>query len=232
MCWIAIIAVAGITLFMVWASADVGSGIYLKSLCRATTRDKVVALTFDDGPHAEHTPRVLDVLKEHNTPATFFVVGSNVERSPELVRRMVHEGHNVANHTYSHRGTLPISSYRRVCAELNRCNEAIATTTRRRTMLFRPPFGVTNPIIGRAVRELGLQSIGWSIRSLDTISHRSREEVCQRVIRRLRGGDIILLHDRCEDADKLARMIITQATSRGYRFVSLEELLNVKAYED
>ena len=86
-------------IFLVWASADVGSNIYVKAHCKGEVKDRCVTLTFDDGPNAENTSKVLDVLKRHNIRATFFLIGKNVEEHPALASRMVEEGHIVANHT-------------------------------------------------------------------------------------------------------------------------------------
>lgn len=232
MCWIIVITVICLILFMVWASADIGSNIYLKTLCKGKTTRKVITLTFDDGPHPENTPQVLDVLKENNIRATFFLIGKNVEKHPEIVERMLNEGHTIANHTYSHSGQFPASSSRKVEQELAACDEAIEKVTGKRPLLFRPPFGVTNPIIGKAARKRGYMTIGWSIRSLDTIGSRSRQDVCDKVIDKLHPGAIILLHDRCDDAGTLLKGIIAAGKERGYSFVSLEELLKIDAYED
>lgn len=232
MCWIIITSVICLTLFLIWASADIGSNVYLKTLCKGKTTKKVVTLTFDDGPDKEMTPRVLDILKEYNIKATFFLIGKNVEKHPDIVKRMVAEGHIIANHTHSHQGTFPMSSSKQVNNELRNCDEAIMQATGKSPKLFRPPFGVTNPIIGNAVRKREYRTIGWSIRSLDTIKGRSRKEVRDKVVAKLHPGAIILLHDRCEKADELLREIISAGKEKGYDFVSLKEILNIKAYEN
>ena len=100
MCWIIVISLLVITLFLVWASADIGSNIYLKTICKGNSEDQVAALTFDDGPDEVMTERVLDVLKRHNIKATFFLIGEKVDKYPHIVRRMVKEGNTVANHNY------------------------------------------------------------------------------------------------------------------------------------
>ena len=225
------ISVVLLMLFLVWASADVGSNVYLKTICRAETKEKVVALTFDDAVE-ENTTKVLDVLKKHNIKATFFLVGSKVEKHPSIVKRIVNEGHIVANHTYSHSGFFPTSSKKKVGQEITKCADAIQNTVGKRPVLFRPPFGVTNPIIGKAVRALGLKTIGWSIRSLDTVKGKTREEVAQKVLKNLHAGAIILLHDRCQEADSLVENIIEGAHKQGYVFASLDKMINVKPYEN
>lgn len=230
MYWIIVISAVAVAAvgFMVWASADVGSNIYVKSLCRGAGDERVAALTFDDGPDAEMTPEVLAVLRRYGIRATFFLVGEKVDRYPEIVRQIVAEGHTVANHTYSHRGVFPLQNGRRVRQELVRCNDAIARATGLTPRQFRPPFGVTNPIIGRAVEALGLTTIGWSIRSLDTVERRSVERICRTVEANLHNGAIILLHDRCARSAELLDRVIRIATERGYRFVALEEMLKIE----
>ncbi len=221
-----------VNIFMVWASADVGSNIYVRAHCKGMNRDRCVALTFDDGPNAENTAKVLDVLKRHNIHATFFLIGKNVDENPALAARMAEEGHIVANHTYSHLSTFPLGSRAKVEHEITQCNEAIYRATGLRTRLFRPPFGVTTPNIGKVARDLNVDVIGWSIRSYDTNSKPTRESVVEGIVRKLHPGAIILLHDRCDGAEELLEMLITECTQRGYRFVALDEILNIRAYED
>ena len=220
-----------VNIFMVWASADVGSNIYVKAHCKGTNRDRCVALTFDDGPNAENTAKVLDVLKRHNIRATFFLIGKNVDEHPALAARMVEEGHIVANHTYTHASTFPLGSRAKVEQEIARGSEAIYSATGRRPRLFRPPFGVTTPNIGKASRGLRQEVIGWSIRSYDTMSRPTRESVVKGIMKRIHPGAIILLHDRCDGAEELLERLITECTQQGYRFVALDELLNIQVYE-
>lgn len=231
MCWIIVIVIACL-LFLVWASADIASGIYLKAICKGRTTDKVVSLTFDDGPDCDMTPRVLDILKQYDVKATFFLIGNKVKANPDIVSRMCQEGHLVANHTYSHLATFPLSSSNRVKQEIEETNNAIYSAVGKVSHLFRPPFGVTNPIIGKVVKQKGLTTIGWSIRSLDTIAKRSRNEVCEKVVGSLHPGAIILLHDVCPNADKLLSQLIPMIQEQGYRIVSLDELLSIDCYEN
>lgn len=217
-------------IFLVWASADVGSNIYVKSHCKGHTEERCIALTFDDGPHATNTAKVLEVLKRHNIRATFFLIGKNVQENPALAREIDEEGHIVANHTYSHGATYPLGNRQKIEREIAACSKAIYSATGRRPRLFRPPFGVTTPGMGRAIRGLNLSTIGWSIRSYDTMSRPTRESIVQGILKKLHPGAIILLHDRCDGAEELLEMLITEATQRGYHFVALDEMLNTKVY--
>lgn len=230
MAWVIVILLLGVLAALVWASADIGSGVYLKALCRAESADKVVALTFDDGPDADSTPRVLDLLKRYDVRATFFVVGEQARQNPELIHRMVAEGHTVAGHSYYHLPQSTLWSSQRYTEELFRCNDVVARLTGLRMRLYRPPFGVTNPPIARAVKNLGLIPVGWSVRSLDTVT-KDTDRVVDRVMRGLRGGDVILLHDRLENSEELLEKLLTALWIQHYTTATVDELFKIEAYE-
>lgn len=230
MAWVIVILLLGVLAALVWASADIGSGVYLKALCRAESADKVVALTFDDGPDADSTPRVLDLLKRYDVRATFFVVGEQARQNPELIHRMVAEGHTVAGHSYYHLPQSTLWSSQRYTEELFRCNDVVARLTGLRMRLYRPPFGVTNPPIACAVKNLGLIPVGWSVRSLDTIT-KNRDRVVDRVMKGLRGGDVILLHDRLENSEELLEKLLTALRTQHYTTATVDELFKIEAYE-
>lgn len=230
MAWVIVILLLGVLAALVWASADIGSGVYLKALCRAESADRVVALTFDDGPDADSTPRVLDLLKRYDVRATFFVVGEQARQNPELIHRMVAEGHTVAGHSYYHLPQSTLWSSQRYTEELFRCNDVVARLTGLRMRLYRPPFGVTNPPIARAVKNLGLIPVGWSVRSLDTMT-KDTDRVVDRVMRGLRGGDVILLHDRLENSEELLEKLLTALRTQHYTTATVDELFKIEAYE-
>lgn len=215
---------------LVRGSASVRASWYLRMRCRARGAGRRVALTFDDGPDPQRTPAVLDLLARQGVRATFFVVGARAEAHPELVRRMAAEGHVVGNHSYTHSWRFPLHSLGRTMEELRRTGEVLHRITGRQPRLFRPPFGVTNPTIARAVRRLGLDPVGWSIRSLDTMGQ-SPERVAARILRRLHPGAVILLHDRCAGSERLVGLLVEGLRSRGLEPVTLPELFDIKAYE-
>ncbi len=230
--YMAIGAVAAIAAFGVYASCCIGSGVYLKAYCRGRGDRRTIALTFDDGPDERMTPRVLDVLACRGIRATFFLVGERAGRCPELVRRMVAEGHTIGNHTFTHSGMFPLRGCARMAAELERTRRILQTLTGRCVRLFRPPFGVTNPHVARAVREGGYATIGWSVRSFDTVARTPRRKVLARAVGRLHPGAVVLLHDRCEGADRLLEALIEEADGRGYRFETVDRLFEIEAYEN
>ena len=227
---IVIIACILVLLFLVWASADIRSKVYVMSLCKVTCKEKQVAITFDDGP-SENTFKVLEVLKKYNAKATFFLVGENIKANVDKVKSIIDNGHSVGNHSWSHSSLLPIRPVDVIAKELLDTNKALSDITHSENLLFRPPFGVTNPLIAKALMKTHLVSIGWSVRSFDTLSHISRKIIRNRVVRKAGPGAIILLHDRVKNADLLLNLILSDLSSQGYKFTTVEELMKSDIYE-
>ena len=224
--------VLSITVFMVWASASIRSGVYVRAFCREKTDRKVVYLTFDDGPHPPETERVLDVLRERGARATFFLIGSKVSGNEAVLRRMLEEGHALGLHTYSHAGTFPLLSFDKMLADVNEGKHAVESVAGKKISLFRPPFGVTNPTIAKVIRTLGLQTVGWDVRSFDTMFCKSSEHsykqsghdwyvpVVERIMKQVRPGSVILLHDRLDGASELLALLLDSLAASGYDFTT------------
>lgn len=206
--------------FLFWASASIRSGVYLKAFCRERTSEKVVYLTFDDGP-VRGTAAILDVLRERGALATFFIIGKNVSGNEDIVRQAFADGHKIGIHSWGHENMFPLYSLSRMNEDIRRCKTALETLSGTEVRLFRPPFGVVNPTIARSVKRLGLQTVGWSIRSFDTM-HCDRPDwesrVADRIMRHLHPGAVILLHDRLSAAPSLLSTLLDRLTAAGYRF--------------
>ena len=194
---------------------------------------KQVALTFDDGPDANWTPEILDVLKREKVPATFFVIGANAERRPELVRRIVGEGHEIGVHTFTHPNIAEVSP-RRVRLELNATQRAIEAITGRSTILFRPPYNAdADPRtpeelipIDRA-QELKYITVGESIDPQDW-SRPGVDQIEKIVMQGVSAASVILLHDGGGDRTETVKalpVIIARLKGAGFRFVSVSELI-------
>lgn len=201
---------------------------------RAVVREKLAALTFDDGPHPEFTPAVLDVLDKHNVRATFFMVGSFVELYPEIAKEVADRGHAIGNHTYSHPARLELLPDWAILREAKRCAEAIHRATGQRPVLFRPPRGRLG---SRAVEVLSgtrYKVVLWTV-SADHHEARTPQEMAARVLKRICPGAIILLHDGSAPArwrDVVATSILIEALhARGYRLVTVPELLQSEQKE-
>lgn len=208
-----------------------GSGLFIENVTHGPRGSGAVALTFDDGPDPEVTPAVLDELKRGGAQASFFVVGTALAAQPELARRMLAEGHVVANHSWHHSYKQSFRLHRWQTEELLRAEQSIeAATGRPSTKLYRPPVGLKTGDLARAVDDLGLRMVAWSVHSRDTLDPDPRS-IAQRVLKRVRSGDIVLLHDgsrvpggrkRCVEA---TRLILAGLREKGLRCVTLTELL-------
>lgn len=191
-----------------------------------------VALTFDDGPDAEVTPKVLDLLMRCGAHATFFVIAAHAERHPEIVRRMLAEGHEVGNHSYAHRRLLNFARPARMRREVEHAARALtAVHPAARSLLYRPPVGLKSPSLARVQRKLALQVIVWSLHARDT-GRRAPAAVAARVLRRVRAGDIVLLHDghdrpghRRSGVVPALERILAGLAEKGVRSVTVGELL-------
>jgi peptidoglycan/xylan/chitin deacetylase (PgdA/CDA1 family) len=172
-------------------SKNICSQFYLESTCVSEDKSKV-HLTFDDGPHPKITNQILEVLRKYNQKAIFFCIGKQIERHPEIIQNIIDDGHEIANHTYSHSIYFDFARTSIVIEEIERTNRLILQYTGKPNQLFRPPFGVTNPNIAKALLKTEMKTVGWSIRSLDTI--KSKDQVLKR-LQKAKPGDIILLHD-------------------------------------
>ncbi|WP_232835867.1 polysaccharide deacetylase family protein [Actinocorallia populi] len=183
---------------------------------------KCVALTFDDGP-AKETELLLRILARYGVKATFFVVGRMVEENPDILRRELMEGHEIGNHSWSHTSLAALSPDG-VRAELGRTQAAIKTHTGRDTTLMRPPYGATNERVAAVARELGLAEIMWAVDPLDW-KDRDSVQVRRRVLEQTGPGDIVLLHDIHLSSIEAVPEILAGLAERGYRFVTVSELL-------
>ena len=177
-------------------------GMFADVTWRGPDRAKGVALTFDDGPSPEHTPKVLAMLDEARVKATFFVIGRKAEAHPDLVRAIAERGHAIGVHSYAHDRLFSLRSPRVVRADLVRAVDVLERITGERPTMFRPPIGHTNPRIAREASRLHLDLVGWSIRGLDGLALARADHVADRVIRRLDDGAIVLLHDAAERDDR------------------------------
>ncbi|MGY8988321.1 MAG: polysaccharide deacetylase family protein, partial [Flavobacteriales bacterium] len=190
-----------IILFLIFAYLTIGMfdirrNIFVKSINSIEKGN--ICLTFDDGPDSTMTPKILDVLQKHNVQASFFLIGEASKNNQDIVKRIHIEGHTIGCHTFFHKTTFPMYSLSKMEAELVKTNNVIKSITSEEVLLFRPPFGITNPNIKKILKKLEMTSVGWNIRSLDTIT-KDAKKLSKRVVNGInKGGSIILFHDRCE----------------------------------
>lgn len=190
-----------------------------------------IALTYDDGPNDPHTLRLLEILAKHSVQATFFLIGRYVQQSPDIAREIAYAGHIVGNHTFTH-PLLTFKTEAQIKRELASCQSALRDAIGDHSNLFRPPFGGRRPAVLRIARELGLEPIMWSVTGYDWNAPPAAV-IEQKVVKQIRGGDIILLHDgghKQMGADRSQTVIatdrlITRYKQDGYEFLTIPQMI-------
>ena len=200
---------------------------------RVKVQDKVVALTFDDGPSPIWTPKILDELKKAGIKATFFMVGNHVERYPEVARRVLAEGHEIGNHTYDHH-VLLYYKMDELEKEIKAAETAIKNATGQTTRYFRPPKAWLTEAEKQKIKDMGYKTVLWSLNSKDWVTFHDKQ-ITSYILRHVQPGDIILFHDSggaitTEGGDrsqtvKTIPRLVRKLKERGYRFVTISELL-------
>ncbi len=206
---------------------------YGRTFAGGVRGSKQIALTYDDGPNDPHTLKLLDVLAKHSVRATFFMIGRYVEQRPEIARAVAQAGHVIGNHTLTH-PLLIFKSAAETRAQLVDCHQALQDAIGKPANLFRPPFGGRRPATLRIARELGMQTVMWSVTGYDWNAPPAAV-IEKKVERQMRGGDVILLHDgghRAMGADRAQTVmgtdnLIRRFKDQGYEFVTVEEMQSV-----
>lgn len=228
--WFFSVIVIGWLFMIIIGSFFIKYNYHVKSLLsnREVSGNRI-AITFDDGPHPQFTPEILELLRQSGAKATFFCIGKHIEAHPDLFRKIIDGGHSVGNHTYSHSGYFGFFSSKKVARELEKTNRVVKELTGLNMRLYRPAYGVTNPHIRKALKVTGLHSVGWSKRSLDTTAL-DTETVLKRVTTGLKKGDIILLHDTSAKTVTVLERLLSFMQERNMQSVTVDSLFNIKAY--
>ena len=229
---VVLLVVAAAAGLFVHACYSPTSTLFGPALMRGPSNAQKVALTFDDGPAPLYTDKILDILRDKNVSATFFVCGHNVDRHPEIVRRVVREGHTLGNHTYSHL-SLFMRSAQRMAGEIDRAQAAIERVAGVRPKIFRPPYGARFPGLMGVLAERELRLVMWSASGRDW--KLPTKGIVESVLRELKPGAVILLHDgrgidgpseidRSSTVEALSD-IITRIGEAGFEIVPLSDFL-------
>lgn len=214
---------------LVWGAMKVTSNFFMPVICAVNTSEKVMAITFDDGPLTQYTPEILDILRQYEAPAAFFCIGKNIAGKEALIRRIDAEGHVVGNHSFTHHFWFDMFGSKKMLAELKEMDQAVADIIGKKPRLFRPPYGVTNPNLRRAVKRGRYVAIGWNIRSLDTVI-KEENELLQRIKPAIQPGAVLLLHDSMAVTAKTLPALLSYIKAQGYRVERIDQLLNIPAY--
>jgi peptidoglycan-N-acetylglucosamine deacetylase len=238
-------AFLAVALFWVYETSESPANqIFGRTLVSGPSNQRIVALTFDDGPNPPYTSKILDVLEREHVHATFFLVGRAVAAYPSVVRREVRDGDAVGNHTWSHQHLILLDASK-IGDALARTDAAIYAAAHVHTRIMRPPFGARDWLVLDEVRRLGYTPVMWSVPLPRDWEDPPPQTIARRVLRDVTDGSIIVLHDGnrgmlCEQAHLAPRLcdrsndieatqiIVTTLKHEGYRFVTVPELLALK----
>ena len=216
-------------LLLIFGASVIQFDFFLKAYNRGNPDISKVSLTFDDGPDEQTTPEILNILKKFEIKAAFFCIGSKVEKNKTLLKRMKDEGHLIGNHTWSHSFFFDFYSPDKMIEEIRKTDEAIEKVTGLKVKLFRPPYGVTNPFVARALKKTGHKVIGWSLKTFDTTKNET--QILDKLENKLRNGDIVLLHDTNKRVVNILESAIELIQNSGKEIVGLDELFSIDELE-
>jgi peptidoglycan/xylan/chitin deacetylase (PgdA/CDA1 family) len=184
---------------------------------------KILVLSFDDGPHPVLTREILAILKQYNVCANFFLLGPAIEKTPDLVKEIFDKGHTLGNHGYEH---IPFNtlSPELVISELERTDNLIGKYTGMKEFgFYRPPYGMTTESYLNWIKNNNKYSVHWSMDSYDSQNEFNADQIAERLLKDVRNGDIILLHDTRHHTPDVLKIIIPELLLRRYRFIRLDE---------
>lgn len=226
--WYALLGIIYLN-FQAYGASVLSAQFFLPVKFQGDTNSNKIAITFDDGPIPVMTEKVLDVLTTYKVPAAFFCIGNRVNDYPALTKRIHESGHLIGNHSYWHGAMFDLQSPEKIAKELTDTDWAIQKVINKKPNFFRPPFGVTNPMVAAAVKKGGYKTIGWSVRSFDTMT-KNGNVLLERVTKSLKGGDVILFHDYSASTLEILPAFLEHVAKVGLKIVRVDELLKEKAY--
>lgn len=207
----------------------VGSNFFIKIICAGNTNQKEIAISFDDGPAINHTPEILRLLKQDNIKATFFCIGNRIAGNENIVRQIKEDGHIIGNHSYSHHFWFDMFSSKKMLQDLRLMDYELKRATGLQPKLFRPPYGVTNPNLKKAIMAGNYTPVGWSVRSMDTVI-KEEKILLDKIIKLLKPGAIFLFHDTSSTTLQMLPTFIKEVKNRGYQIIPLDKLLHLNPY--
>ena len=207
----------------------VGSNFFIKIICRAETDKKQIAISFDDGPAKNYTPEILQILNSEKVKVTFFCIGNRIAGNENILRQIRDEGHIIGNHSYSHHFWFDMYSAKKMQGDLKQMDDAMESATGLKPKLFRPPYGVTNPNVKKAIINGGYTPVGWSVRSMDTVI-KDESKLLNKINAGIKPGAVFLFHDSSKTTLAVLPEFIKEVKKRGYEIVPLDKLLALTAY--
>lgn len=242
---VALLAALGLAGFVAYELIEQPTNQFFgRTFTQGPANERVVALTYDDGPNPPYTGRILDVLEEEHVPATFFVVGRAVRAYPTVVERELHDGDAVGNHTWDH-AHLILMSRSQVRASLQSTDDAVFAATREHTRLMRPPFGARDWMVMQVAQKMGYTVVMWSVPLAYDWEYPPPQVIAQRILSHVKDGSIIVLHDGnrgqlcaikhlpahvCDRGSDIeaTRLIVENLKAQGYTFVTVPRLMQLR----
>jgi peptidoglycan-N-acetylglucosamine deacetylase len=224
-----VILVIGYFLIQAYGSIVLSANFFITAVSKGNTSNSV-ALTFDDGPVPGMTDKILNILKQHEVKGAFFLIGKNATENSALVKQIHTDGHIVGNHSFYHGKLFDLQSAASIYEELKKTDTILNSIIGKQPKFFRPPYGVTNPMVANAIRKGKYTTVGWTVRSFDTVTKDGSKLLEKLTKKKMEGGDIVLFHDYSESMVSILPEFIKRVKSQGFQFVSLDTLLNEKAY--
>ncbi|MBK5272539.1 MAG: polysaccharide deacetylase family protein [Bacteroidia bacterium] len=207
----------------------VGSNFFIKIVCSAKTNQNEIAISFDDGPATNFTIEILQLLKQDNIKATFFCIGNRIAGNENIIKQIKDEGHIIGNHSYSHHFWFDMFSSKKMLEDMKRMDHEIKKVTGLRPKLFRPPYGVTNPNLKKAIIKGDYTPVGWSVRSMDTVI-KDEKRLLRNITGSLNPGAVFLFHDTSKTTLNVLPEFIKEVKNKGYHIIPLDKLLHLNPY--
>jgi peptidoglycan-N-acetylglucosamine deacetylase len=217
------------SLIVFWGCYYVGSNFFIKIVCKASTDKKEIAISFDDGPAEGYTKEILEILKAAQVKATFFCIGNRIAGNEAILKQVHAEGHIIGNHSYSHHFWFDMYPAKKMQEDLNQMDSEMERVTGLKPKLFRPPYGVTNPNLAKAIINRGYTPVGWSVRSMDTVI-KDGKKLLDKINEGIKPGALFLFHDTSKTTLEVLPEFIKEVKNRGYNIIPLDKLLALQPY--
>jgi len=222
-------------LFITWSlivfcgCCYVGSNFFIKIVCKADIEKKEIAISFDDGPAENYTLDILNILNTENVKATFFCIGKRIAGNEFILKQAKTEGHIIGNHSYSHHFWFDMYSAKKMQNDLQQMDAEMERVIGVKAKLFRPPYGVTNPNLAKAIKKGGYTPVGWSVRSMDTVI-KDKKKLLEKINDGIKPGAVFLFHDTSKTTLDVLPVFIQEVKKRGYNIIPLDKLLALQPY--
>lgn len=217
------------SLIVFWGCYYVGSNFFIKIICKATTGKKEIAISFDDGPAENYTGAILEILKAEQVKATFFCIGNRIAGNEVALKQIHTDGHIIGNHSYSHHFWFDMYPAKKMQEDLQQMDAELQRVTGLKPRLFRPPYGVTNPNLAKAIKSGSYTPVGWSVRSMDTVI-KDGKELSGKINKGIKPGAVFLFHDTSKTTLSILPEFIREVKNRGYSIIPLDKLLALQPY--